>query len=77
MKHLTMLFRYLVHVCAIFKTLATHPGGLSIACALDVNNKMLPIAYNVVENKRYDTWCWFFQLLLHYVLSHLGRMITG
>lgn len=32
-----------------------YPRVLLVTCALDGNNKILPVAYDIIENERYDT----------------------
>jgi hypothetical protein len=41
-----------------------HDGQLMAAVVKDGNNKMIPIAYAVVEAETKDSWQWFLNLLL-------------
>lgn len=48
--------------------LGKYPGSLFVACALYNNNKLLSVAYTVVEMT--STWKWFLSLVCDHVLTH-------
>ncbi|KAK0595038.1 hypothetical protein LWI29_002885 [Acer saccharum] len=40
-----------------------HTGQLLTTIGVNPNNQMYPVAYDLVESKCKDTWCWFLELL--------------
>lgn len=50
--------------------LGKDPETLLVACTLDSNNKLLHVAYAVVENERIEMWVWFLSLACDQVLIH-------
>lgn len=50
--------------------LGKEPETLLVACTLDNNNKLLHIAYAVVENERIEMWIWLLSLAREQVFIH-------
>ncbi|BFG29942.1 hypothetical protein CerSpe_162160 [Prunus speciosa] len=40
-----------------------HPGEILTVVAIDANNRMFPMAYEIVEVENNNTWKWFLELL--------------
>ncbi|XP_077248303.1 uncharacterized protein LOC143887942 [Tasmannia lanceolata] len=49
-------------------------GILLIACSVDGDNQILPIAYTVVEGEEFETWSWFLYHLRMYVMASNRRL---
>ncbi|XP_077212634.1 uncharacterized protein LOC143847589 isoform X2 [Tasmannia lanceolata] len=53
-----------------------YPGILLIACGIDGNNGLFPLAFAIVETEMYESWSWFLNLFRTQFMSARSNAIT-
>ena len=58
-----MKFRTIIRTIDGMFLISKYQGTLLIAISCDINNKLVPLAFALVEKENNDSWRWFLRLV--------------